>query len=55
MRELDNIYRRLLTIGLIHTRNLLRDGRVMEAKLEMDYLYAIPQLLGSASRVQHDF
>jgi hypothetical protein len=31
MRELDNIYRRLLTIGLIHTRNLLRDGRVLVA------------------------
>jgi hypothetical protein len=34
MRELDNIYRRLLTIGLIHTRNLLRDGRVKEARIQ---------------------
>ncbi|MEQ1747819.1 MAG: hypothetical protein ABL974_00240 [Prosthecobacter sp.] len=44
-----------MSIGLIHTKDLLREGRVLEAKLEMDHLYAIPQLLGSSSPYQHRF
>ena len=55
MKDLNSIYIHLLSIGLIHARELLSEGRVLEAKLEMDHLYAIPQLLGSASPYQHKF
>jgi hypothetical protein len=55
MRNLNSIYINLLSIGLIHTRELLLEGHVDEAKLEMGHLYAIPQLLGSSSACQHKF
>ena len=55
MQELDSIYKNLLSIGLIHTRDLLNEGRVIEAKLEMDHLYAIAQLLGSLFVCQYRF
>jgi hypothetical protein len=53
MRDIDKLYTNLLSVGLIHARELLREGCVPEASLELDHLYAIPQLMASSSGIQH--